>query len=269
MFKTYYYYVHKYAFLFFKLIIKNTFRQFYIYIYLFIYPEILKNAKNRAQSSKCRHSYELNSANIKFVDNIDVSCPPPLLFYFSTRYYWREIEPAACRIFDLGVSLKGYLSTDKRGLRFLSITRKRGMYREGGQRDLRREVGRGRGERDTAAVPVDRTVQNARRAVEGFECLVVTGLRVPPLIIHYTRIVNLLLLLPLLAVRLPEQLQKRAFPRELKKSPGRQMLAILKHLCHFPAPLTSYRSRRALPCHFFLFSPPPSFLSPLLFPLPN
>lgn len=127
MFKTYYYYVHKYAFLFFKLIIKNTFRQFYIYIYLFIYPEILKNAKNRAQSSKCRHSYELNSANIKFVDNIDVSCPPPpLLFYFSTRYYWREIEPAACRIFDLGVSLKGYLSTDKRGLRFLSITRKRG-----------------------------------------------------------------------------------------------------------------------------------------------
>ena len=96
-----------------------------------------------------------------------------------------------------------------------------------------------------------------------------TGLRVPPLIIHYTRIVNLLLLLPLLAVRLPEQLQKRAFPRELKKSPGRQMLAILKHLCHFPAPLTSYRSRRALPCHFFLFSPPPSFLSPLLFPLPN
>lgn len=63
-----------------------------------------------------------------------------------------------------------------------------------------------------------------------------------------------LLLLPLLAVRLPEQLQKRAFPRELKKSPGRQMLAILKHLCHFPAPLTSYRSRRALSCHFFLFS---------------
>lgn len=62
-----------------------------------------------------------------------------------------------------------------------------------------------------------------------------------------------LLLLPLLAVRLPEQLQKRAFPRELKKSPGRQMLAILKHLCHFPAPLTSYRSRRALSCHFFLF----------------
>lgn len=94
---------------------------------------------DRAQSSKCRYSYELNSANIKFVDNIDVSCPPPLLFYFSTRYYWREIEPAACRIFDLGVSLKGYLSTDKRGLRFLSITRKRGMYREGGQRDLRRE----------------------------------------------------------------------------------------------------------------------------------
>lgn len=81
---------------------------------------------DRAQSSKCRYSYELNSANIKFVDNIDVSCPPPLLFYFSTRYYWREIEPAACRIFDLGVSLKGYLSTDKRGLRFLSITRKRG-----------------------------------------------------------------------------------------------------------------------------------------------
>lgn len=70
-----------------------------------------------------------------------------------------------------------------------------------------------------------------------------------------------LLLLPLLAVRLPEQLQKRAFPRELKKSPGRQMLAILKHLCHFPAPLTSYRSRRALSCHFFPFSSPLLFLS--------
>lgn len=109
--------------------------------------------------------------------------------------------------------------------------------------------------------------------MEGFECLVVTALWVPPLIIHYTRIVNLLLLLPLLAVRLPEQLQKRAFPRELKKSPGRQMLAILKHLCHFPAPLTFYRSRRALPCHFFplfasspfsfflFFSFPPLFFS--------
>lgn len=71
-----------------------------------------------------------------------------------------------------------------------------------------------------------------------------------------------LLLLPLLAVRLPEQLQKRAFPRELKKSPGRQMLAILKHLCHFPAPLTSYRSRRALSCHFFLF---PLLSSPFSF----
>ena len=80
-----------------------------------------------------------------------------------------------------------------------------------------------------------------------------------------------LLLLPLLAVRLPEQLQKRAFPRELKKSPGRQMLAILKHLCHFPAPLTSYRSRRALSCHFFPFSSPLLFLSffslPPLLPL--
>lgn len=104
--------------------------------------------------------------------------------------------------------------------------------------------------------------------MEGFECLVVTALWVPPLIIHYTRIVNLLLLLPLLAVRLPEQLQKRAFPRELKKSPGRQMLAILKHLCHFPAPLTFYRSRRALPCHFFpLFASSPfSFFLFFYFP---
>lgn len=97
-----------------------------------------------------------------------------------------------------------------------------------------RERGEGRGGRERDTKRVDRSAGG--RA--GFECLVLTALWVPPLIIHYTRIVNppraSVLFLPL-ARRAAEKLQKRAPFGRTEEVSERQMLATLKHLCHFPA----------------------------------
>lgn len=120
-----------------------------------------KKTRYHAQSSKrqhCQSSCALNrtrptlwSEQIhKQHTSVDVWALISRLDIIGAKLNRRHVEYLTSRL-----SERGYLSTDKRGLRFLSITRKRSVQRRRPEGFTEKLVGE-EGKRDT--VPVDRMV---------------------------------------------------------------------------------------------------------------